>query len=159
MYILSAKFVYTVNFIPLQTSQQNEAAIGAEQDVDKQPQSPSFTPTQQASPIPDSSQVDLSAVCVSPLHSSSESSNHSGMESGESSPPSHSPSICELTSSETGDETSSQCTSSTSQSSDMPSQRPTYKLVGDNIDKSVKPREMRIDHQTHSLHYFHTYAV
>ena len=35
----------------------------------------------------------------------------------------------------------------------------TYKLVGDNIDKTIKPRDMRIDSQTRSLHYFHTYAV
>lgn len=33
---------------------------------------------------------------------------------------------------------------------------PSYKLVGDNIDKEVKPREMRSDHQTR---YFHAYAV
>ena len=36
---------------------------------------------------------------------------------------------------------------------------PTYKLVGDNIDKVVKPRHMRIDSQSRSLHYFHFYAV
>lgn len=35
----------------------------------------------------------------------------------------------------------------------------TYKLVGDNIDKDVKPRQMRCDYQTRSLHYFHTFAV
>ncbi len=35
----------------------------------------------------------------------------------------------------------------------------TYKLVGDNIDKNVCPREMTSDNQTRSLHYFHTYAV
>ncbi len=35
----------------------------------------------------------------------------------------------------------------------------TYRLVGDNIDKNVKPRNMTSDHQTRSLHYFHTYAV
>ena len=35
----------------------------------------------------------------------------------------------------------------------------TYKLVGDNIDKNVRPRDMQSDHQTRSLHYFHTYAV
>ena len=35
----------------------------------------------------------------------------------------------------------------------------TYKLVGDNIDKNIRPREMRSDHQTKSLHYFHTYGV
>ena len=28
-----------------------------------------------------------------------------------------------------------------------------YKLVGDNIDKDIKPRNMRIDHHTKSLHY------
>lgn len=35
----------------------------------------------------------------------------------------------------------------------------TYKLVGDNIDKTVKPRDMRNDSQTCSIHYFHTYAL
>lgn len=35
----------------------------------------------------------------------------------------------------------------------------TYKLVGDNIDKTVKPRHMRMDNQARSLHYFHTYGV
>ena len=34
-----------------------------------------------------------------------------------------------------------------------------FKLVGDNIDKNVKPRYMRSDNQTKSLHYFHVYAV
>lgn len=32
-------------------------------------------------------------------------------------------------------------------------------LVGDNLDKNIRPRDMRSDHQTQSLHYFHTYAV
>lgn len=36
---------------------------------------------------------------------------------------------------------------------------PTFKIVGDNIDKHVKPRDMRLDHQSQSLHYFHAYAV
>ncbi len=35
----------------------------------------------------------------------------------------------------------------------------TFKIVGDNIDKNVKPRDMRSDYQTRSLHYFHAYAV
>ena len=35
----------------------------------------------------------------------------------------------------------------------------TYKLVGDNLDKNVHPRDMRSDHQTQSFHFFHTYAV
>ena len=34
-----------------------------------------------------------------------------------------------------------------------------FKLVGDIIDKNVKPRYMRSDNQTKSLHYFHVYAV
>lgn len=34
-----------------------------------------------------------------------------------------------------------------------------YKLVFDNIDKTVKPRHMRIDSQTKSLHYVQAYAV
>ena len=34
-----------------------------------------------------------------------------------------------------------------------------YILVGDNIDKRVNPREMRVDRQVQSLHYFHTYAA
>ena len=36
---------------------------------------------------------------------------------------------------------------------------PTFKLVGDNLDKTLRPRDMRIDSQTKSLHYFHMYAV
>ena len=34
-----------------------------------------------------------------------------------------------------------------------------FKLVGDNIDKNIRPRDMRTDHQGKSLHYYHTYAV
>ena len=33
------------------------------------------------------------------------------------------------------------------------------KTVGDNVDKTVKTRYMRVDQQGHSLHYFHTYAT
>ena len=33
------------------------------------------------------------------------------------------------------------------------------KIVGDNIDKHVKPRDMRHDVQAQSLHYFNSYAV
>ena len=35
----------------------------------------------------------------------------------------------------------------------------TYKSVGDDIDMNIKPRDMRSDHQTKSLHYFHAYTV
>ena len=34
-----------------------------------------------------------------------------------------------------------------------------FKIVFDNIDKNVKPRHMRSDRQTNSLHYVHAYAV
>ena len=36
---------------------------------------------------------------------------------------------------------------------------PGFKLVGDKIDKNIKPRDMRFSSQTTSLHYFHLYAV
>ena len=31
-----------------------------------------------------------------------------------------------------------------------------FRIVGDNIDKTVKPRHMRVDHQATSLHHFST---
>ena len=34
-----------------------------------------------------------------------------------------------------------------------------YILTGDNIDKNIMPRDMRVDYQTTSLHYFHAYAA
>ena len=34
-----------------------------------------------------------------------------------------------------------------------------YKIVFDNIDKNIKPRFMRSDYQTRSLHYVNSYAV
>ena len=33
-----------------------------------------------------------------------------------------------------------------------------YIITGDNLDKTLKPRFMTIEHQTQSLHYFHAYA-
>ena len=40
------------------------------------------------------------------------------------------------------------------------SQHRSFKIVGDNIDKNVKPRYLRSEgHQNRSLHYFHSYAV
>ena len=43
----------------------------------------------------------------------------------------------------------------------MPNSLKTYKIIGDKQDKNVKPsaRDMRSDHQTRSLHYYHAYAV
>ena len=43
--------------------------------------------------------------------------------------------------------------------SPLPNQCPSFKIVGDNIDKYVKPREMRFDAQAKSLNYFNSYAV
>ena len=34
-----------------------------------------------------------------------------------------------------------------------------YIIVGDNVDKNVSPRDMRVDHQTQSLHYFNSYVT
>ena len=34
-----------------------------------------------------------------------------------------------------------------------------FKIVGDNIDKIVRPSNQRVDHQTRSYHYFHSFAV
>ena len=36
---------------------------------------------------------------------------------------------------------------------------PDYIIVGDNVDKNVTPRDMRVGHQVKSMHYFHAYAV
>lgn len=36
---------------------------------------------------------------------------------------------------------------------------PSFKVIGDNINKSVKPTEMTMDAQTQSLDYFNLYAV
>jgi L1 cell adhesion molecule like protein len=34
-----------------------------------------------------------------------------------------------------------------------------FTIVGDNIDKNVRSRHMRLDRQNKSLHYFHSFAV
>ena len=34
-----------------------------------------------------------------------------------------------------------------------------FKIVGDNIDKNVRPRHQTIDTRTQSLHYFHAFAI
>ena len=58
-------------------------------------------------------------------------------------------------------ESNDACSSNSSFSYESPSEIIpfTYKLVGDNIDKNVRPRQMRSDVQNRSLHYFHSYAV
>ena len=34
-----------------------------------------------------------------------------------------------------------------------------FKLVGDNIDKNVRPRHQTLQRQTQSFHYFNSYAI
>ena len=41
---------------------------------------------------------------------------------------------------------------------ELPSEKG-FVIVGDNIDKRITPRNMRIDHQVQSLHYFHSLAA
>ncbi|KAL5475074.1 hypothetical protein EMCRGX_G027128 [Ephydatia muelleri] len=48
---------------------------------------------------------------------------------------------------------------STPSAAPVPASQLSFKLVGDNIDKTVRPRHMRVDHQAASLHYFNVYAV
>ena len=36
---------------------------------------------------------------------------------------------------------------------------PCYVIQGDNIDKTVRARDMRVDNQNQSLHYFNSFAV
>ena len=44
---------------------------------------------------------------------------------------------------------------------EIPDQQPWsgFKLVGDNIDKNFRRRFQRVEYQTRSFHYFHSYAV
>ena len=63
-------------------------------------------------------------------------------------------------------EVSSEGTVSIPPSSDRDDTAPTdleewcgFCLVGDNIDKTIGPRDMRLNNQSKSLHYFHVYAV
>ena len=41
----------------------------------------------------------------------------------------------------------------------LQSELKSFKIVGDNLDKHVQPRDMRSDYQARSLHFFHSYAV
>ena len=91
---------------------------------------------------------------------------HESLDSGTVS----SPNISLLTGSQTGTDTdvhsSPEKSSSTERQinatqscTDAQQRRPGYKIVIDNIDKNVKPRNMRVDAQTQSLHYVHIYSV
>lgn len=48
---------------------------------------------------------------------------------------------------------------STATSTSTTSAYPPFILVGDNWNKTINPRDMRIDHQTQSMNYFHSYAA
>ena len=55
----------------------------------------------------------------------------------------------------TTQQTSTQCVTEPSSSGHT-----MYRLCGDNLDKTIKPRYMRSDtHKSESMHYFHSYAV
>ena len=41
----------------------------------------------------------------------------------------------------------------------IPASIPGYKIIFGNIDKTVRPRQMRIDSQNMSLQYVHIYSV
>ena len=34
-----------------------------------------------------------------------------------------------------------------------------FRIIGDNLDKNIKPRFLRVDHPNQSLHFFHIFAV
>lgn len=122
-------------------------------------QAPTLSTQGQTSHARSSSPV---ASCSSSAQDPSASSLQSNSESCSSS--SRSPSPVKSTSSSTDfssstDVVTSETTDDSVSTGRSSSQRTTYKLVGDNIDKNIRPREMRSDYQTRSLHYFHTYAV
>lgn len=87
------------------------------------------------------------------LHSSSDSSlpsnSHTSVDSSSLPEDSASSSMCSDTDNPDPDATPTCSTNSL----------PTFKLVGDNLDKTIRPRDIRHDHQTRSLHYFHLCAV
>ena len=121
--------------------------------------------TVQGGPVP-TSQLATESPTQSSFHLNlrdaySPSSVHSDSESSSSVPsPSHSSSSSVDSNIEASPETSDESDSTVSpEQLQYVSQQTTFKLVGDNIDKNVRPREMRSEHQTRSLHYFHAYAV
>ena len=85
-------------------------------------------------------------------------SDHASDSSGGVSPGPISPLTCTSVSSGSG---SSESVASLMEGLFAPDLGPcyTFKVVGDNIDKSVHPRHMRMDYQAKSLHYFHIYGV
>ena len=81
-----------------------------------------------------------------------------------SSSPEHTASESDISSSTLSEHTESSTSSDTDAfiqpvTTSPPAVLMSYKLVGDNIDKEVCPRDMRSDYQSRSLHYFHKYAV
>ena len=68
-------------------------------------------------------------------------------------------SFCTDESTDTADSVQEFLDPAVSTPSAVPVSQLSFKLVGDNIDKTVRPRHMRVDHQAASLHYFNVYAV
>ena len=89
--------------------------------------------------------------------SQSESSSESSHDDVALSPALSPPSYSDLTS-PSHSESSSSCESASQRQSHV-SCIPSFKIVGDNVDKYVKPRHETTDMQASSLHYFHSFAV
>ena len=101
----------------------------------------------------DETEEQHSTDIIAPDLSANSSSTSDGL-SDNSEPPS--PAISSITSS------SHTCSTSSQEFSPTPVTKPlltTFKIVGDNIDKSVKPRHETSQDHTKSLHYFHSFAV
>ena len=113
---------------------------------------------------PMSDLADIDGGCLSDSskeeHTIDPSSSPSTLESSHSEPSTlASPTVSEFTESSSSSLNIDDFLGPVSTSTSVPPALKTYRLVGDNIDKQVRPRDMRSDHQTRSLHYFHTYAV
>ena len=114
----------------------------------------------------DSSLSDQLSLPSTPSHSSVETVDHDTYDMQISSP--SSPSISDISSisplslPSTPDEGVHQHANSDhvlAETSGSHSNSVFFKIVGDNLDKDVKPRDMRSDHQTESFHFFNSLAV
>ena len=97
-------------------------------------------------------------VPLSTIESSTDTPNELSSTSSDSSPGS-TPSPEHSSSSKTSSDDNSTSSEMDVESFLGPQFLLTYRIVGDNIDKTIKPRHMTSEHQTQSLHYFNAYAV
>eukprot|EP00731_Ephydatia_muelleri_P034686 Em0072g4a len=150
----------------------NSFEYGSESDVPfPQPLEVTVSPCSDSSSQSDSSETNsLQCPNMSPLSMQLESPNGGELLCGSSPIPSHplhSPlserysDECTLSGSEKSltDQPSSETVSASEDDSDPTIGWCGFRIVGDNIDKTVRPRDMRHNHQSTSLHYFHSYAV